>query len=86
MEIVVSVFLILSALLIGAASPGPSFVLVSRIAMGNSRMDGIAASTAMRIGGVILSILALLGLHTVLTKIPILYVALKAICWNHMLT
>ncbi len=77
MEIVVSVFLILSALLVGAASPGPSFVLVARIAMGNSRKDGIAASTGMGIGGVIFSIIALLGLHTVLTNIPTLYVILK---------
>ncbi len=52
-------------------------MLIARIAMGNSRKDGIAASIGMGIGGVIFSILALLGLHTVLTKIPTLYVALK---------
>ncbi len=79
MEIFVSVFLILGALLVGAASPGPSFVLVARIAMGNSRKDGIAASTGMGVGGVIFSILALFGLHTVLTNIPTLYVVLKVI-------
>ncbi len=79
MEILVSVFLILSALLVGAASPGPSFVLVARIAMGISRKDGIAASTGMGVGGVIFSILALFGLHAVLTNIPTLYVVLKVL-------
>ncbi len=47
--------------------------------MGNSRKDGIAASTGMGIGGVVFSILALFGLHAVLTNTPTLYVALKVL-------
>lgn len=77
MEILLSLFFILSALLAGAVSPGPSFVLIARISMGNSRNDGIAASIGMGIGGVIFSLLALMGLQTILTNIPVLYIALK---------
>ncbi len=79
MEILFSVFFILSALLAGAISPGPSFVLIARISMGISRKDGIAASIGMGIGGVVFSIFALVGLQTVLTNIPVLYIALKVI-------
>ena len=79
MEIIVSLVLILGSLLIGAVSPGPSFVLIARIAMGTSRKDGIAASIGMGLGGVLFSVLALLGLHTVLTNIPILYIVFKVL-------
>jgi len=44
-------FGILGALLIGAISPGPSFVLVSRIAITASRLDGFAAALGMGLGG-----------------------------------
>ena len=77
MELALSVILILGALLAGAASPGPSFVLIARIAMGVSRIDAIAASIGMGVGGILFSILALSGLHTVLTNVPALYLALK---------
>ena len=79
MEILISTVLILSALLAGAISPGPSFVLVARMAMGSSRSDGIAAAFGMGLGGVIFAILALMGLQTVLARIPLLYFGLKII-------
>ena len=77
MEIILSIVLILGALLVGAISPGPSFVLVARVAMGKSRADGIATSVGMGVGGVLFSALALMGLHAVFKNIPALYVALK---------
>ncbi len=76
---IVSLTLILGALFLGAASPGPSFVLIAKIAMGDSRKDGIAASIGMGIGGVIFSVLTLFGLHAVLISIPTLYVILKVL-------
>ncbi len=79
MEMVVSIGFILGALLTGAVSPGPSFVLIARLSMGNSRNDGVAASIGMGVGGVIFSLLALFGLHIVLTNVPILYFTLKII-------
>lgn len=45
---------IMAALVVGAMSPGPSFVVVSRIAISRSRLDGFAAALGMGAGGVIL--------------------------------
>ena len=77
MDTTVSILLILGALLVAAISPGPSFVLVAKFAIGASRNDGVAASIGMGVGGVMLSILALTGLHAVLTNVPMLFVILK---------
>jgi len=74
----VSIFLsIIAALSIGAMSPGPSFVLVSRIAVSRSRLDGLAAALGMGIGGVAFSVLALAGLTALLAQFGWLYLALK---------
>ncbi len=76
METLLPIALILGSLLLGAVSPGPSFVVVARISMGNSRREGIAASIGMGIGGIIFATLALVGLQVVLTTIPTLYLGL----------
>ena len=68
---------ILAALLIGAMSPGPSFVIVARNAIGLSRRDGLATALGMGIGGVFFSGIALLGLYTLLAAVTWLYVGLK---------
>lgn len=68
---------ILGALLLGAISPGPSFVMVSRVSIGVSRRDGLAAAFGMGTGGAILGTLALLGVSTLLTQLPWLYEGLK---------
>ncbi|MCP4432087.1 MAG: LysE family translocator [Gammaproteobacteria bacterium] len=77
MDIVISIILILGALLAGAVSPGPSFVLVARISMVSSRINGIFAAIGMGVGGALFSILALVGLQAALTNVPILYLVLK---------
>ena len=46
---------ILGALLIGAISPGPSFVLVARTSIALSRRDGLAAALGMGLGSVALA-------------------------------
>jgi threonine efflux protein len=79
LEPIVAVASILGALLIGAISPGPSFVLVARISIARSRRDGLAAALAMGVGGVILGGMALLGLRTLLTQAEWLYMGLKAV-------
>jgi threonine/homoserine/homoserine lactone efflux protein len=79
LESIIALASILGALLIGAISPGPSFVLVARIAIGRSRRDGLAAALAMGVGGVILGGLALLGLRTLLMQAGWLYLALKVV-------
>lgn len=68
---------ILGALLIGAMSPGPSFVLVARNAIGASRGAGIATALGMGAGGIVFSAAALAGLYTLLAMVPWLYAALK---------
>jgi len=69
---------ILVAILLGAMSPGPSFVLVARNAIGLSRRDGIATALGMGIGGVFFSGIALAGLYTLLSAVDWLYIGLKA--------
>ena len=77
MEAIVSLAALLGALAIGAMSPGPSFVLVARTAIARSRADGLAAALGMGVGGVIFSVLVVLGLHAVLSTVPRFYLALK---------
>jgi threonine/homoserine/homoserine lactone efflux protein len=77
MEPIVSLVALLGALAVGAMSPGPSFVLVARTAIARSRSDGLAAALGMGIGGVIFSVLVVLGLHAVLSNVPRLYLVLK---------
>jgi threonine/homoserine/homoserine lactone efflux protein len=72
-------FGILGALLIGAVSPGPSFVLVSRIAITASRVDGLAAALGMGLGGAAFGTLALVGLSALLTQVDWLYMTLKLV-------
>lgn len=77
MDLALSIALILSALLAGAMSPGPSFVLVAKIAMGTSRSDGVAAAAGMGVGGIIFAVICLTGLQALLATIPAVYMVLK---------
>ena len=77
MEIYVSLGSILGALLIGAISPGPSFVLVARTSIAVSRTDGLCMAIGMGVGGVIFAVLVLAGLHAVLASAPWLHFILK---------
>ncbi|SFI69435.1 Threonine/homoserine/homoserine lactone efflux protein [Phyllobacterium sp. CL33Tsu] len=68
---------ILAAIAIGAMSPGPSFVLVSRISVASSRSHGLASALGMGVGGAFFAALAVLGLTALLLKFEWLYVVLK---------
>jgi threonine/homoserine/homoserine lactone efflux protein len=68
---------IAGALAIGAISPGPSFVLVSRVAVTASRANGLAAAIGMGAGGAIFGMLALAGLSALLQQVEWLHLALK---------
>lgn len=72
-----ALFAILGALLVGAISPGPSFVFVVRTAVAQSRADGIAAAIGMGVGAMLFGALALLGLRTLMTEAAGLYYVLK---------
>lgn len=68
---------ITTALAIGAASPGPSFVMVARTAISSSRAAGLCAALGMGVGGLIFAVASLLGLQGLLHAVPSLYWALK---------
>ncbi len=79
METMVALFGILGALLLGAMSPGPSFVLVARTSIAVSRRNGLAAALGMGAGGVIFGGLALLGLRAVMAHVAWLYVSFRLV-------
>jgi threonine/homoserine/homoserine lactone efflux protein len=70
---------IATALAVGAASPGPSFVVVARTAVSSSRVDAVCAALGMGVGGLLFAVASLAGLHGVLLAVPSLYWVLKII-------
>lgn len=60
---------ILGAVLLGAMSPGPSFLLVSRISAARSRSEGLAAALGMGLGAALFGTLALVGLGSLLAAV-----------------
>jgi len=70
-------FAILGALLLGAISPGPSFVFVVRTAVAQSRGEGLAAALGMGVGAMLYGALAVLGLRTLMQDGGLLFTALK---------
>lgn len=66
-----------AAILLGAMSPGPSFLIVARTAMARSRGRGVIVALGMGIGGGLFALAACIGLHVVLTAIPTLYRVLQ---------
>lgn len=68
---------IVAALLVGAMSPGPSFVVVARNSLCLSRGSGVATAMGMGAGGVCFGGVALAGLYTVLSSAAWLYAMLK---------
>lgn len=76
----------LGALALGAMSPGPSFILVARIAVTKSRADGLAAALGMGVGAVLFAGLAMVGLQTLLAAAPQLYVWLKVLGGIYLLS
>lgn len=86
MEILFPLLSITVAIALGAASPGPSFVLVARTAIAAGRPAGLAAAFGMGIGGAVFAGLALLGLIALLAQVGWLYLGLKLagglyLCW-----
>lgn len=77
MQEVVSLIGIIAALTIGIVSPGPSFVMVARLAVAGSRSHGMSAALGMGLGGVAFAIAALLGLQALLLAVPTIYLGLK---------
>jgi threonine efflux protein len=70
---------IVATLTVGVVSPGPSFVMVARVAVASSRTRALATALGMGAGGTVFGAAALLGLQSVLLAVPTLYVGLKVL-------
>ena len=69
---------IIGALAVGVVSPGPSFVMVARVAVAaTSRANGVCAAVGMGVGGVVFAVAALFGLQAILLAVPAVYLVLK---------
>lgn len=66
MDAVYSLLAIMLAILLGAISPGPSFLLICHTSVSRTRRDGLMAAAGLATGSAILAALTLLGLKTVL--------------------
>ncbi|HET8728085.1 MAG TPA: LysE family transporter [Alphaproteobacteria bacterium] len=62
---------------LGAMSPGPNFVIVSRHAIGRSRASALWATAGVQLGNAVYIALGLLGFIAVLQSFLWLYMALK---------
>jgi threonine/homoserine/homoserine lactone efflux protein len=65
--------------LLAAMSPGPSFIMVARAAVAQSRAEALAAALGMGIGACFWAAAAMLGLQALLVQVPPLLIALKII-------
>lgn len=65
------------AILLGAMSPGPSFIVVAQTAISSSRGRGVLAALGMGLGGSIFALAACLGLQLILTAVPSVYRAMQ---------
>jgi threonine/homoserine/homoserine lactone efflux protein len=74
---IATIFSILGVFLLGAMSPGPSFVVVSRIAVSGKRTDGLAAAFGMGVGGFIFASIAVAGLTALLMQVAWLDISLR---------
>ncbi|OON38700.1 threonine transporter [Izhakiella australiensis] len=74
---ILALLAISGAILLGAMSPGASFLLVARTAVVSSRRAAISVSFGLGVGAMLFAIIALAGLHALLTLVPWLYTALK---------
>lgn len=77
MQAYMSVVAIACALAAGTVSPGPSFIFVARNAISLSRQHGFATALGMGSGACVFAIVALLGLQTVFTAVPVAFWLLK---------
>jgi len=70
---------IASVLLLGAMSPGPSFIVVARNALSKSRAHGLATAVGTGLGVSLFAVLAGLGVTTLLNSVPIVFLIFKII-------
>src|SRR5215469_9185836 len=82
---IVALFSILAAQALGAISPGPSFLFVTRTSVAVSRKDGLAAAAGMGLGAAIVTTLALVGVRAVIAQVEWLYISFKLLGGAYLL-
>lgn len=65
------------ALLLGAMSPGPTFIAVVQNAVIKSRKHGLATAFGTAVGAMLFGLFAVIGLQAVLLAVPSIYILLK---------
>lgn len=65
------------ALMLGAMSPGPTFVYVAKNSISISRKHGLFTALGTGTGAALFGLLAVMGLQAVLLAVPSAYLALK---------
>lgn len=85
MEQAIGIIAILGTLLLGAMSPGPSFLVVARVSLAGSRGNAIATSVGLGIGSALFGCIALAGLHVVLEQVAWAYIAFKIVGGGYLI-
>ena len=85
MNPILSLFSILAALTLGAISPGPSFLFVTRTSVALSRRDGLAAAAGMGLGAAIVCTLALFGVRALISQVQWVYIGFKLLGGAYLL-
>ena len=65
------------ALMLGAMSPGPTFIYVAKNSIAISRKHGLFTALGTGTGAAIFGLLAVMGLQAILLAVPSAYLALK---------
>lgn len=65
------------ALLLGAMSPGPSFLIVAQNSLAKSRAHGLATSVGTGLGAGVFALLAALGVTALLEQTPAAYLVFR---------
>lgn len=65
------------ALMLGAISPGPSFIYVAQNSIARSRKHGLFTALGTGTGAAIFGLLAVMGLQAILLAVPSAYLILK---------
>jgi len=85
METYLAIFAIVGALLIGAISPGPSFILIVQTSAANSRKNGLAMAVGLGLGSAVFGLCALFGVQSLFEKVEILYWSFKLLGGGYLL-
>lgn len=77
MDNLLPLFSITAALMLGAMSPGPTFIYVAKNSIAISRQHGLYTALGTGTGAALFGLLAVMGLQAILLAVPSAYLILK---------